>query len=89
MLACRLHMSVEDENHVAKFNDPFLLIAAGIISIPIDLPGTPSNKAIKASNFIRKELIKIIKQRRIGLAEGVASPTQDIFSNNVYAYLQG
>nr|CBN88268.1 cytochrome P450 monoxygenase [Medicago truncatula]CBN88269.1 cytochrome P450 monoxygenase [Medicago truncatula] len=81
LLACRLFMSVEDENHVAKFSDPFQLIAAGIISLPIDLPGTPFNKAIKASNFIRKELIKIIKQRRIDLAEGTASPTQDILSH--------
>jgi len=81
LLACRLFMSVEDENHVAKFSDPFQLIAAGIISLPIDLPGTPFNKAIKASNFIRKELIKIIKQRKIDLAEGVASPTQDILSH--------
>ena len=91
LLACRLRMSVEDENHVAKFNDPFLLIAAGIISILIDFPGTPFNKAKKGSNFIRKELINILKQRRIDLEEGVmvTSPTQDILSNNFYAYLQG
>jgi cytochrome P450 family 26 subfamily A len=49
--------------------------------MPIDLPGTPFNRAIKASGFIRKELLKIIKQRKIDLAEGKASPTQDILSH--------
>jgi cytochrome P450 family 26 subfamily A len=74
-------MSIEDENHVAKFSEPFHLLAAGIISVPINLPGTPFNKAIKASNFIRIELLKIIRQRKMDLAQGVASPTQDILSH--------
>lgn len=81
MLACRLFMSVEDENHVAKFREPFHLLASGIISVPIDLPWTPFNRGIKASNFIRKELLKIIRQRKVDLAQGVASPTQDILSH--------
>ncbi|KAK6272847.1 hypothetical protein POUND7_009930 [Theobroma cacao] len=80
-LACRLFLSIEDPNHVAKFEGPFHLLASGIISLPIDLPGTPFNRGIKASNFIRKELVKIIKQRKVDLAEGKASPTQDILSH--------
>lgn len=80
-MACRLFISVEDPNHIATFADPFQALASGIISIPIDLPGTPFNRAIKASNFIRKELVKIIKQRKIDLAEGKATPTQDILSH--------
>ncbi|XP_061365894.1 beta-amyrin 28-monooxygenase-like [Gastrolobium bilobum] len=79
-LACCLFISVEDPNHVAKFAEPFNLLASGIISMPIDLPGTPFNRAIKASKFIRKELLKIIKQRKLDLAEGKASTTQDILS---------
>lgn len=78
-------MSIEDEDHVAKFMDPFNLLASGIISLPIDFPGTPFNKAIKASNFIRKELLKIIRQRKVDLAQGVASPTQDILSHMLLA----
>lgn len=81
LLACRLFMSIEDVNHVAKFENPFHLLASGIISVPIDLPGTPFNKAIKAANAIRKELLKIIRQRKVDLAEGKASPTQDILSH--------
>lgn len=80
-LACRLFLSVEDPNHVAEFADPFDVLASGLISIPIDLPGTPFNRAIKASNFIRKKLVRIIKQRKIDLGEGKASSTQDILSH--------
>ncbi|XP_059283420.1 beta-amyrin 28-monooxygenase [Lycium ferocissimum] len=80
-LACRLFVSVEDPNHVAKLADPFDVLASGLISIPINLPGTPFYRAIKASNFIRKELVAIIKQRNIDLAEGKASVTQDILSH--------
>ncbi|XP_045822726.1 beta-amyrin 28-monooxygenase [Trifolium pratense] len=85
LLACRLFMSMEDENHVAKFSDPFHLLAAGIISLPINFPGTPFNKAIKASNLIRIELLKIIRQRKMDLEQGVASPTQDILSHMLLA----
>lgn len=84
-LACRLFLSLEDPNHIARFADPFNALASGIISIPIDLPGTPFNRGIKASNFIRKELLKIIKQRRADLGEGKASPTQDILSHMLLA----
>ncbi|KAK9281967.1 hypothetical protein L1049_004876 [Liquidambar formosana] len=71
----------DDPEHVDKFADPFNALASGIISIPIDLPGTPFNRAIKASNLIRKELRDIIKQRKVDLAEKKASPTQDILSH--------
>ncbi|KAM7477447.1 hypothetical protein LguiA_025660 [Lonicera macranthoides] len=80
-LACRLFMSIEDPNDVEKFTKPFEHIASGLISFPIDLPGTPFRRGIKASSYIRKELIIIIKQRKIDLAEGKATPTQDILSH--------
>ena len=74
-------MSLEDRIHVERLSEPFQNIAAGIISMPIDLPGTPFNRAIKASNFVRKELLSIVRQRKSDLAEGKASPTQDILSH--------
>ncbi|CAI9099010.1 OLC1v1035754C1 [Oldenlandia corymbosa var. corymbosa] len=80
-IAARLFVSVEDPTEVAKLLEPFNVLASGLISVPIDLPGTPFNKAIKASNQIRKQLLAIIKQRKLDLAEGKASPTQDIMSH--------
>lgn len=80
-IACRLFVSVEEPSQVAKLLEPFSAIASGIISVPIDLPGTPFNKAIKSSKMVREMLGKIIKQRKIDLAEEKASPTQDILSH--------
>ena len=82
-IACRLFLSIEDPIEVARFAEPFNDIAAGIIAVPIDLPGTPFNKGVKASNIVRKQLKAVIKQRKLDLADdnGKASSTQDILSH--------
>ncbi|KAJ9184190.1 hypothetical protein P3X46_007956 [Hevea brasiliensis] len=80
-IACRLFLSMEDREQLEKFAKPFEVLASAIIAIPIDFPGTPFNRGIRASNLVRKELAKIIKQRKIDLAENKASPTQDILSH--------
>ncbi|OAY44512.1 beta-amyrin 28-monooxygenase [Manihot esculenta] len=80
-IACRLFLSMEDHDEVEKFAKPFEVLASAIIAIPIDFPGTPFNRGIKASNLVRKELTRIIKQRKIDLAENKASPRQDILSH--------
>ena len=84
-LACRLFMSIEEPDHVAKFEKPFHALASGLITVPIDLPGTPFRRAITASNFIREELRCIINKRKIDLAEGKASQNQDILSHMLFA----
>ncbi|KAL3825523.1 hypothetical protein ACJIZ3_021552 [Penstemon smallii] len=79
--ACRLFVSIEDQQHVDEFAEPFNLFLSGMYSIPVNLPGTTFNKAMKASNFIREQLISIVKQRKIDLAQGKASPNQDLLSH--------
>ncbi|KAE9449328.1 hypothetical protein C3L33_18779, partial [Rhododendron williamsianum] len=81
LLACRLLMSVEDPNLISLLEKPFGVLFKGTFSVPIDLPGTPLNRAMKAASFIQKELLVIVKQRKIDLAKGMASPTQDILSH--------
>ncbi|KAI8534052.1 hypothetical protein RHMOL_Rhmol10G0058900 [Rhododendron molle] len=83
LVACRLLMRVEDPNLVAVLQNAirFVLKGAFSVHVPIDLPGTPLNRAMKASSFIQKELLMIIKQRKIDLAKEMASPTQDILSH--------
>ncbi|XP_058226326.1 cytochrome P450 716A75-like [Rhododendron vialii] len=80
-LACRIFLSIEDTKDVDKFLERFNLLAEGLLSLPVDLPGTPFNRAIKASDYIRKDLVGIIKRRKADLAEKKASPTQDILSH--------
>lgn len=84
-VACRLFMSLTDPRSIADFADPFNLICCGIVSVPIDLPGTPFNKAIRASEAIRKRLLVIIRKRKEELKEGTAAPAQDILSHMLVA----
>ena len=41
-LACRLFMSIKDPNHVTRFADPFALVTAGLMSVPINFQAQPS-----------------------------------------------
>lgn len=68
-LICRLFLGIEDPTQMAKLVDQFALVTAGLLSVPINLPGTAFNTAIKAAQFIRKELRKIIRQQRDYLSE--------------------
>ncbi|CAL5418143.1 unnamed protein product [Camellia sinensis] len=75
-------LSIEDPKEVDRFLERFNVLSEGLVSIPVDFPGTPFHRSIKASEYIRKEfLMRIIKQRKIDLVEGKASPTQDILSH--------
>lgn len=78
-LACRLLLDIEDPELIAKLENPFSLITAGFISLPINLPGTKLSLAIKASRELNEEIIDIIKQRRINLPEKV-SEKPDVLS---------
>ncbi|MCL7036957.1 hypothetical protein MKW94_000695 [Papaver nudicaule] len=79
-LACHLFLSIDDPARIEELGKPFGDLAAGLISLPIDLPGTAFSIAIKASKLIRNELLMIIKQRKRDLEEKKALQTQDILS---------
>lgn len=63
-LSCRLFMDVMDPKSVSKFLDPFTVMSKGLLSLPVDLPGTPYNRDIKASKTMLGEMMMIIKERR-------------------------
>ncbi|KAG9132582.1 hypothetical protein Leryth_022176 [Lithospermum erythrorhizon] len=66
-LACRLFMSLEDPHHISKLSSLFKVFLKGLISIPLDFPGTRFHAARKATNEVRKELLNIIRERREAL----------------------
>ncbi|KAL1808639.1 hypothetical protein ACET3Z_025629 [Daucus carota] len=68
-LACKLLMSVDDAEHVARLAKYFTLVNTGLFSVPIDLPGTSYNRAIKGGKSVRAELMKIITNRRKDIME--------------------
>ncbi|KAK3005043.1 hypothetical protein RJ639_015940 [Escallonia herrerae] len=85
-MACRLFMSVEDPNQVASFARHFALVSAGLLGVPINLPGTTFNRSIKAANHIRKELSPILKERRKQLnGKEEVGRTRDLLSQILLA----
>ncbi|KAM7507609.1 hypothetical protein LguiA_018062 [Lonicera macranthoides] len=79
-LACRLFMSIVDPDHMARLADPFTLVTSGMFSVPIDLPGTAYNGAIKGGKIVRSELLKIIRDRKKELMENKETAGRDLLS---------
>ncbi|KAK6119199.1 hypothetical protein DH2020_047047 [Rehmannia glutinosa] len=80
-LACRLFMSIEDPMQIKMLAALFNVFLGGIISIPFDFPGTKFYKAKRATADIKKELGRIVRQRRKDLEENIALPSQDLLSH--------
>ena len=68
-LSCRLFLNIEDPKSVAKISDGFDRIMAGFFSLPVDIPGTTFNHAIKARINLHKEIGEIIRKRKKELRE--------------------
>ncbi|KAF8027915.1 hypothetical protein BT93_E0748 [Corymbia citriodora subsp. variegata] len=79
-LACHLFMNIKDPQVVSKFADPFARVPPGFTSVPINVPGTPFNKAVEAGKVIRQELLNVIRQRKQEISEGKAANARDLLS---------
>ncbi|PIN18634.1 Cytochrome P450 CYP4/CYP19/CYP26 subfamily [Handroanthus impetiginosus] len=80
-LACRLFMSLEDRGQISKLAALFNIFLKGIISVPVDLPGTRFYNAKKATSTIKNQLREIVRQRRAALEQKLAAPCQDLLSH--------
>jgi cytochrome P450 family 26 subfamily A len=78
VLVCKIFLNVEDPQVIAKLEEPMQHIAAGFISLPINLPGTAFNRAIRSAKQVKKEIEEIVRQRRIDLDQHAAD--QDLLS---------
>ncbi|XP_057793545.1 beta-amyrin 6-beta-monooxygenase-like [Salvia miltiorrhiza] len=63
-LACRLFMGVADPERLEKLLEPFSLLTDGMVSLPLNLPGTDFNRAVGAARVVRAELLGIVEERR-------------------------
>jgi cytochrome P450 len=79
-LACRLFMNIKDHEHVTRFANPFSLVTAGLISIPINLPGTAFSRAVKGGKLIREELLGIVRKRKMELSENIGASQVDLLT---------
>ncbi|KAL7613699.1 hypothetical protein Lser_V15G06408 [Lactuca serriola] len=80
-LACRLFLSLEEPNHIEKLGSLFYVFLKGVGALPLNFPGTRFYRSKKLAEAIRKELMAIIKERRVALKEGKASSSQDLLSH--------
>ncbi|GAB2228287.1 hypothetical protein Drorol1_Dr00010118 [Drosera rotundifolia] len=81
LLACRLFLSIDDPEEVARLSDRFETFAYGLFSLPIDVPGTSFRRGLKASKIIREQLREIIRQRKEEIIEKREPQKQDILSH--------
>ena len=84
-LACHLFISIKDPEHIARIARPFHQMLSGLVSLPIDFPGTAFNSAKKGGKMLRHELVAIIKQRRKELSEKEESVARDLLSSLLLA----
>ncbi|KAM7515197.1 hypothetical protein LguiA_004780 [Lonicera macranthoides] len=82
-LACKLFMSVDDPEHVNRLAKHFTLVTSGMFSVPIDLPGTAYNGAIKGGKLVRDQLMKIIIARKKELMENKETAGRDLLSRMI------
>ncbi|KAG8387385.1 hypothetical protein BUALT_Bualt02G0015800 [Buddleja alternifolia] len=80
-LACRLFMSIKERNQIEKLAALFNIFLGGVISIPLNFPGTRFFNAKRATNAIKKQLLIIVRQRRVALEQKDAIPSQDLLSH--------
>lgn len=76
-LACKLFLSIEEPDLIAKLEAPTSTLALGMFSLPINLPGTPLNRAIKAAKEVKQLLVQIASRRRTQLS----CPDQDLLTH--------
>ncbi|KAI3525047.1 hypothetical protein L1887_03718 [Cichorium endivia] len=79
-LSCKLFMDEDDDEKVTKVLDNFRIVTNGMISAPIDFPGTAYNRAIKGGKLLRDGLMKIIATRRKELMESKEIVRRDVLS---------
>ncbi|CAA2933723.1 beta-amyrin 28-oxidase-like [Olea europaea subsp. europaea] len=80
-LACRLFMSLENPQQIAKLAALFNVFLKGIISVPLNFPGTRFFNAKRATIAIKKQLQTIVRNRRVALEQETASASQDLLSH--------
>nr|BBG80451.1 cytochrome P450 716D59 [Avicennia marina] len=80
-LACLLLMNLEDPRQISELATLFNIFLKGIISVPVNLPGTRFYKAKKATSAIKNHLQKIVRRRRAALEQKTAAPPQDLLSH--------
>nr|GME01747.1 beta-amyrin 28-oxidase-like [Ipomoea batatas] len=59
-LACKLFLNIEGRDEVKRLLDPLLIVTSGMFTLPLNLPGTAYNRAMKAGSMLRNVLGRLL-----------------------------
>ncbi|KAJ4723261.1 Cytochrome P450 [Melia azedarach] len=80
-ISCRLLADIRDREILDELLPAMGDVVAAFFALPINLPGTKFNRAVKGSRKCRKIFVDIIKQRKIDLFEKGRKEANDVLSN--------
>ncbi|KDP34865.1 hypothetical protein JCGZ_09153 [Jatropha curcas] len=83
-LACRFFLGIDDPDRISRLVGYFDDITVGLHSVTVNFPGTIFYRAKKAVSAIRKELVSVVKEKRVAISISGA-PSQDILSHMIVA----
>ncbi|OAE30662.1 hypothetical protein AXG93_3016s1470 [Marchantia polymorpha subsp. ruderalis] len=79
-LITQLILGISNEKDIIEFNEVFHEMSAGLMGLPVNLPGFQFRRSLRAKKLIDQMLTVHIEKRRQDLKAGRASPTQDLLS---------
>nr|WNO46800.1 cytochrome P450 716E53 [Tripterygium hypoglaucum] len=79
-LACKLFLNVTAAEDISRIEKPFAALVEGMLSIPINFPGTAYRGALKATKIIHKNILSIIEKRRRELCQHAESVAPDLLT---------
>lgn len=83
--ACKVFMNLIDPEQLTRLSNPFTHIVAGLISIPIKIPGTAFSRAVEGGRIVREELLAVIRQRKRELLENKGLKSIDLLTRLLLA----
>ncbi|XP_027067707.1 beta-amyrin 6-beta-monooxygenase-like [Coffea arabica] len=82
-VACRLLLGVEDADQTRRIYDSFSLVMQGLFSIPINLPGTTYNRALKETKTLKQQFLNIIAEKKKTVLENKERAGSDVLSRTL------
>lgn len=74
-LACRLLFNIQDPETAQELETLFGRVVSGLISLPVNIPGTRFSNAMRASKELRLKLAALIKKMRMNDVNALESPS--------------
>lgn len=82
-ISCRFFLGIDNPERISRFVDKFDDITLGMHSIIMNIPGTIFYRANKAAAAVRKELVNVIKEKKMAMKNGTIM--QDLLSHLIVA----